>query len=93
MRLVAGRDTALVKDINHVWTHFKPVAESGGVWLVNDVDEMVRATRTYLAHPELHRDARRRLVAHVCEHVDGRGGERMAGAVLAFLAARSEPRA
>ena len=23
----------LVKDINHKWNHFKPVAESGGVWM------------------------------------------------------------
>src|SRR5262249_8315721 len=47
---------SLVKDVNHVWTHFKPIAESGGVWLVNDFDEMTEAVRAYLAHPEMHRE-------------------------------------
>ncbi len=46
---------ALVKDANHCWTHFKPIAESGGVWLVNEPDEMVEAVKGYLQHPELHR--------------------------------------
>src|SRR5688572_9865379 len=56
----------LVKDINHRWSHFKPVAESGGVWLVNDDHELVEAVRTYLRQPELHREARRRMVDYVC---------------------------
>ncbi len=75
---------ALVKDVNHLWTHFKPVAESGGVWLVNDYDEMVHAIRTYLAHPELHREKRRWIAEYVCGYLDGRCGERMAEAILDF---------
>lgn len=81
-----GADSALVKDINHVWTHFKPVAESGGVWLVDDVHEMIHATRTYLARPELHREQRRAIVRHVCQYADGRSGGRMAQAILDFAA-------
>ncbi len=76
---------ALVKDVNHLWTHFKPVAESGGVWLVNNPEEMVDAIKTYLAHPELHREKRRWIADHVCGHLDGRCGYRMANAVLDFL--------
>ena len=76
---------ALVKDINHLWTHFKPVAESGGVWLVNNPDEMVQAVRTYLEHPELHRDKRSWIAEYVCQYLDGRCGERMASAVLDFV--------
>jgi hypothetical protein len=79
-----GEDHELVKEINHVWTHFKLVAESGGVWLVSSFDEMLKAVRTYLAHPELHRAQRRWIAQYVCEHLDGRCGERMAEAVLDF---------
>jgi hypothetical protein len=75
---------ALVKDVNHLWTHFKPVAESGGVWLVNDYKEMVAAIKTYLRQPELHRDKRRWLAEYVCGYVDGRSGDRMARAVFDF---------
>lgn len=76
---------ALVKDANHRWTHFKPVAESGGVWLVNDPEEMVEAVRGYLEHPELHRTQRGWIVEYVCGRPDGCAGERMAQAVLDFL--------
>ena len=83
---------ALVKDVNHVWTHFKPIAESGGVWNVNNADEMIEAIRTYLAHPELHREKRRWIAEYVCGYVDGRCGERMADAVLDFLQHLEEKR-
>lgn len=76
---------ALVKDVNHLWTHFKPIAESGGVWLVNNLEEMVGAVRTYLAHPELHREKRRWIAEYVCGYLDGQCGERLAAAVLDFV--------
>lgn len=79
------KNQELIKDINHVWTHFKPVAESEGVWLVNDYDEMVEAVRTYLAHPELHREKRRWIAEYVCGYLDGQGGERMASAIMDFV--------
>lgn len=75
----------LVKDINHLWIHFRPIAESGGVWLVNNQEEMVEAIKTYLAHPELHREKRRWIAEYVCGYLDGHCGERMAQAVLDFL--------
>jgi glycosyltransferase involved in cell wall biosynthesis len=77
-------DQALIRDINHRWNHFKPVAESGGVWLVNDFDELAEAVKTYLKNPALHREERRRIVRYVCEHADGKCGERMARAVADF---------
>jgi hypothetical protein len=76
---------ALVKDINHLWTHFKPIAESRGVWLVNDLHEMVEAARTYLRQPDLHREQRRWIAEYVCGYLDGRCGERMAHATLDFI--------
>jgi len=75
---------ALVKDVNHLWTHFKPIAESGGVWLVNNSEEMVDAVKTYLTSPELHREKRRWIADYVCGYIDGRCGERMANAIVDF---------
>lgn len=77
---------ALVRDVNHRWPHFKPVAESEGLWLVDSPAAMVAAVRRYLATPELHREGRRWIARHVCGYVDGRSGERMAHAVLDFAA-------
>jgi hypothetical protein len=74
----------LIKEINHLWTHFKPVAESGGVWLVNDFAELVNAIKTYLLRPELHREKRRWIAEYVCGYLDGSCGERAARAVIAF---------
>jgi hypothetical protein len=79
-----GKDSSLIKDVNHSWTHFKPIAESGGVWLVNDFEELVRAVKGYLEHPELHREKRRWIAKYVCGYSDGCCGERMASALLEF---------
>ena len=78
------RKHQLVREINHVWSHFKPVTDSGGLWMVNDLDEMIMAVKTYLKHPELHREERRRMTEMVCGQIDGRCGERMAEALLDF---------
>jgi hypothetical protein len=79
------RQDALVKEVNHLWTHFKPIAESGGVWLVNSPEEMLAAVKTYLAHPELHRQKRRWIAEYVCQYLDGKCGDRMAQAILDFV--------
>ncbi|MEQ1761679.1 MAG: CDP-glycerol glycerophosphotransferase family protein [Pyrinomonadaceae bacterium] len=77
-------DQALIRDINHRWNHFKPVAESGGVALVNDFDELAVAVKTYLREPTLHASGRRWIVRYVCEFLDGKCGERMARAICDF---------
>jgi hypothetical protein len=79
-----GAQQEFVKDVNHRGTHFKPVAESGGVWLVENPQEMVQAVRTYLQFPELHRAERRWIVQHVCGFEDGHNGRRLAEAILDF---------
>lgn len=71
----------VVHDINHVWTHFRPVAESGGVWLTRSPEETAHAVRTYLRNPHLHRDARRWIAEYVCGFLDGRSGARLGEAV------------
>lgn len=77
-------DHQLVKDINHKWNHFKPIAESGGAWLVDDFDQMVDAVKTYLRDPSLHRERRKWITEYVCGYVDGRCGDRMAAAIHDF---------
>lgn len=78
-------DQQLIKDVNHKWNHFKPIAESGGVWLVNDFDEMVDAVKAYLKQPDLHRERRRWIAEYVCGYLDGRNSERMADAIIDFV--------
>jgi len=77
-------DQEMIKEINHQWTHFKPVAESGGVWLTNNPAETLEAVNTYLRQPELHRERRRWVAEYVCGYLDGRCGERMADSLLDF---------
>lgn len=79
-------DQQLIKDVNHAWPHFKPIAESGGVWLVDDFGEMMNAIETYLRKPDLHRNERKWMVEHVCGYIDGKCGERMADAILEVAA-------
>ena len=74
----------LVKDINHLWTHFKPIAESGGVWLVNNPEEKINAVKTYLKNPTLHKNKRRWIAEYVCGYLDGKCGERIARAIEDF---------
>lgn len=77
-------DQELIKDINHKWNHFKPVAESGGVWLVNNFDETANAVKNYLKNPDLHRLKRRWITQYVCGNSSGKAGEQMALAIEQF---------
>lgn len=80
----------LAAELNTSWTHFKPIAQSGALWLVNNPREMVEAVRGYLAHPERHRQERRGIAQFVCGPLDGKAGERMARAIIQF--ARNDSR-
>lgn len=75
----------LVREVNHVWSHFRPVAESGGLRGVGSLGEMVEAVKTYLKNPDLNREGRRWVAEFVCGRLDGRCGERLGMAVLDFL--------
>ena len=50
---------------------------------------MVEAVRAYLKDPSLHREKRRWIAEHVCGHLDGRCGERMARAITDFVSRRA----
>jgi hypothetical protein len=85
----SGAYQGLVREINHKWTHFKPIAESGGVWCVNDFDELSHAVRVYLDNPELHREGREWITRYVCGFLDGKCGDRMAMAMADFARLRA----
>lgn len=85
-----GADQDLVHEINHRWTHFSPIAQSGGVWLVKDVGQMVNAVRAYLNSPHLHREGRRWIAEYVCGHADGQCGARLGRALLDFAARNNQ---
>ncbi len=74
----------MIKEINHLWTHFKPVAESGGLWLVNNQSEMIEAVSTYVKQPELHREDRCKMAGFVVSYLDGNSGARLAEALMDF---------
>jgi hypothetical protein len=76
---------AVVRAVNHEWVHYKPVAESGGMWLATNEQELVEAIRTYLRHPELHRSERRWMTKYVCGYTDGASSERMVNAIFEFM--------
>jgi len=78
----------MVIEVNRSWNHFSPIAQSGGIWMVSSIDEMIVATATYLKSPELHSEHRLRIVEHVCGKVDGFAGKRMAEAVIQLLTPR-----
>ncbi|REJ78551.1 MAG: hypothetical protein DWQ47_03610 [Acidobacteria bacterium] len=79
-------DQELIKEINHRWEHFRPIAESGGVWLVNDFQELESAIKSYLEDPALHSEKRRWIAEYVCGYLDGACGKRMADAIAKFVA-------
>jgi hypothetical protein len=76
---------AIVKELNHLWTHYKPVAEGGGMWLADNPEQVVEGIRAYLKNPGLHKDERRKMAEYICGYLDGHCGERMAEAALDFL--------
>jgi len=70
--------TRLVHDINHVWEHFKPLAESSGVQLADGESQLVDAVSSYLDDPAKDREGRAWMVERVCGRVDGHAGARLA---------------
>lgn len=77
-----GRRTPLVKEINRLWEHFAPVAQSGGVALVSNPDELLVAVQRALREPAIGHDGRAWIVRTVAGPVDGKAGVRLAEAIL-----------
>ena len=80
-----GVNRELIHEVNHRWEHFKPVAESGAVWLASDHESVADGVCHYLDNPASHREARARIAESVCGFTDGECGRRMAEALLNTL--------
>ena len=62
--------------------HYQPIVKSGGVRIARSFEELLEHLKSYLAHPELDREGRARIVREQCYRLDGKAGERVAQAVL-----------
>lgn len=69
-------------------SHYAPLVATGGVRVVRSTPECVAAIREYLAHPELQRAERQKIVDIVAGTVDGGAGARLADEVIALAASR-----
>jgi hypothetical protein len=65
--------------------HYLPIAKSGGVEIVRSRQELIRAVRDGLEHPERLAEGRRRLVREICTFDDGKATDRVARGVRRFL--------
>lgn len=62
--------------------HCVPIVESEGTAVVKSEEEFLSAVEMYLAHPEMHREGRKRIVDRECYKMDGKATERIAGVLL-----------
>lgn len=67
-------------------THYAPLVETGGVWVVRSESECVAAVRSYLHNSGLHHEGRIGIVRRVTNVADGGAGERMAREVEQLIA-------
>ncbi len=66
------------------FTHYQYIFQSGGVTRVNNERELIGACRAYLSDSSLHKEGRRRMAESIAGVLDGKSGERLASAILAF---------
>ena len=62
--------------------HMQYLIRTGGVWVVETEEELIRAVKTYLANPSLHREGRSRIVKEVVGPLDGKAGQRAFDALI-----------
>lgn len=70
--------------------HYRPIVESGGVRVAQDLNGLLEACAAYVRHPALDAEARGRLAAAECGPVDGRSATRLAD-LIARLSGRGQP--
>ncbi|MDZ4838520.1 MAG: hypothetical protein SGJ04_00795 [Bacteroidota bacterium] len=81
----SGKKNKLVNDVNFKMNHFAPVTETGGLWLVNNYQELIEACKIYLENPNLHTKERRDVVELVIGNYQRDGAKQFATAVVKFL--------
>ena len=83
-----GQNVAWHKRISvayRYYTHVKYLVDAGGVWEVADEKELVRALKTYLQDPSLHREGRKRIVERLVGPLDGKAGKRAFETIMSLM--------
>ena len=66
--------------------HYRPLVQSGGLRLAHNWPQLMELMQQAIRNPERDKAARKRMVAQECGVVDGRAGERVANALMDYLA-------
>jgi hypothetical protein len=84
-----GVDISPVKFADYYkFDHYRPVAESGAINVVYNIEDMPGALEETLRNPEARRDKRRELIESMFgQNLDGKSGERVAERLLAMASA------
>jgi hypothetical protein len=72
-------------DFYYRFEHYRPVVELGAARFARSADELADHVNTYLRHPELDRDARRRLVQLQLSVPIGESGRRVVDALTTIV--------
>jgi hypothetical protein len=86
----SGEKNQLVWDLNHIMNHFAPLTNSGGMWEVNNYEEMEEAVKGYIKQPSLHQEGRKFIASFVAGYTDGKCGDRFAKALIDFVKQNTE---
>jgi CDP-glycerol glycerophosphotransferase (TagB/SpsB family) len=70
------------------YEHYQTALQCGAVRLARSHEELMTLIETYLQHPELDREGRRKLVNLWCGNNDGRSAARLAATLLQVTAGK-----
>jgi hypothetical protein len=65
--------------------HYRPLCESGGLWVAHSWPELSTLLARAVEHPEDGKEERERMVGDICGPVDGQAGERAVRELTAFV--------
>ncbi len=65
--------------------HYRQALRTGGICLVDSIEDLVSAVKKYLDNPALDQEGRKKLVEEQCVFTDGKSGERIGDFVLSHL--------
>ncbi len=68
-------------------THLKNIVRSGGIEMAGSIDQLLDQVDGFLAHPNLLKEGRTRLIREQCYRIDGQSANRVADAILEVVGA------
>lgn len=76
-----GKYDRVIKEL-YLREHYLPITNSGGLTLVNNKEELIKAVNDYLTHPEIGKEGRQKLVEELCVFTDGKSTDRVVQALV-----------